>query len=50
MRIYDRTIGAGSRRHENYFPVYLQKLRKACDKYHVHLIADEIAVGYGKNR
>ena len=24
-----------------YSPVYLQKLRKACDKYHVHLIADE---------
>ena len=31
-----------------YSPVYLQKLRKACDKYHVHLIADEIAVGYGR--
>ena len=31
-----------------YSPVYLKKLRKACDKYHVHLIADEIAVGYGR--
>lgn len=31
-----------------YSPVYLQKLRKACNKYHVHLIADEIAVGYGR--
>ena len=31
-----------------YSPVYLQKLRKACDKYQVHLIADEIAVGYGR--
>ncbi|MFR1214393.1 MAG: aminotransferase class III-fold pyridoxal phosphate-dependent enzyme [Acutalibacteraceae bacterium] len=26
----------------------MQKLRKACDKYQVHLIADEIAVGYGR--
>lgn len=31
-----------------YDPVYLQLLRDACDKYHVHLIADEIAVGFGR--
>ncbi len=27
---------------------YLSLLRKACDKYNVHLIADEIAVGFGR--
>jgi adenosylmethionine---8-amino-7-oxononanoate aminotransferase len=31
-----------------YDPVYLQLLREACDKYKVHLIADEIAVGFGR--
>lgn len=31
-----------------YDPVYLQLLREACDKYDVHLIADEIAVGFGR--
>ncbi len=31
-----------------YDPVYLQKVREACDKYNVHLIADEIAVGFGR--
>ena len=31
-----------------YDPVYLKLLRTACDKYHVHLIADEIAVGFGR--
>ncbi|MCX7087804.1 MAG: adenosylmethionine--8-amino-7-oxononanoate transaminase [Methylococcales bacterium] len=31
-----------------YDPVYLSLLRAACDKYHVHLIADEIAVGFGR--
>jgi adenosylmethionine-8-amino-7-oxononanoate aminotransferase len=31
-----------------YSPVYLRKLRAACDAAHVHLIADEIAVGFGR--
>lgn len=31
-----------------YSPVYLKKLRKFCDKYNIHLIADEIATGYGR--
>jgi adenosylmethionine-8-amino-7-oxononanoate aminotransferase len=31
-----------------YDPVYLKLLRVACNKYHVHLIADEIAVGFGR--
>ncbi len=31
-----------------YDPVYLSLLREACDHYGVHLIADEIAVGFGR--
>ncbi len=31
-----------------YDPLYLALLRQACDHYQVHLIADEIAVGFGR--
>ena len=37
---------AGSMR--MYDPIYLTLLREACDRYQVHLIADEIAVGFGR--
>jgi len=32
-----------------YPPSYLTGLRKLCDEYRVHLIADEIAVGFGRS-
>ena len=31
-----------------YPSLYLKRLRKLCDEYNVHLIADEIATGYGR--
>ncbi|MDI3534458.1 MAG: adenosylmethionine---8-amino-7-oxononanoate aminotransferase [Thermosediminibacterales bacterium] len=31
-----------------YPPVYLRKLRDLCTQYNIHLIADEIAVGFGR--
>ena len=37
---------AGSMR--MYDPIYLALLRQACDRYNVHLIADEVAVGFGR--
>ena len=36
----------GSAGMKMYPPLYLKKLRKICDKYQVHIIADEIATGF----
>jgi adenosylmethionine-8-amino-7-oxononanoate aminotransferase len=32
-----------------YDPIYLKLLREACNEFNVHLIADEIAVGFGRS-
>ncbi|WP_332647847.1 adenosylmethionine--8-amino-7-oxononanoate transaminase [Lysinibacillus sp. 54212] len=31
-----------------YPPIYIKRLRESCTKYDVHLIADEVAVGFGR--
>ncbi|HYG13677.1 MAG TPA: adenosylmethionine--8-amino-7-oxononanoate transaminase [Methylophilaceae bacterium] len=31
-----------------YDPIYLRRARAICDRYDIHLIADEIAVGFGR--
>ncbi len=31
-----------------YHPVYLSRAREICNQYNIHLIADEIAVGFGR--
>jgi adenosylmethionine---8-amino-7-oxononanoate aminotransferase len=32
-----------------YHPIFLTRLKQACEHYQVHLIADEIAVGFGRS-
>lgn len=31
-----------------YHPIYLSRVREICNQYNIHLIADEIAVGFGR--
>ena len=31
-----------------YDSIYLKKVRELCDQYRIHLIIDEIAVGFGR--
>src|ERR1700686_512362 len=41
-------LGQGAGGMRMYDPVYRTLLREACDRHQVHLIADEIAVGFGR--
>ncbi len=56
VEIHDGTICAiiveplvqGAAGMKMYPPIYLQWLRQLCDDYQIHLILDEIAVGFGR--